>query len=119
MPVDLFQRRAGLGIRTRFLRPVVDRDVGLVDLEPDRHVSRPGPDRGSEARPVLDHGRVGVVGDHADVQRVVRRLRNATDPRAKPDTPDPTGRRPKPRRQPPHPISLNPLHPPRPKQIRC
>ena len=49
----------------------------LWTCSPIGTLPRLDPDRRREPRPVLDHGGVRVIGEHADVQRVVGRL---TDP---------------------------------------
>ncbi len=117
MPVDLLQRRPRFGERARLLPLGVNRDVGLVDLQPDRHVVRIDPDRRREPPPVLDHGGVRVIREHADVQRVVRSLTDPTDPRPEPDDPPPLGSGPQIGPKPPNPISFDPLHPQRANHI--
>ncbi len=68
------------------------------------------PTRGGEPPAVLDHGRVRVFGEHADVQRVVGSLADPAEARPEPDAPHPSPGGPKVRRQPPHPVRLSPLH---------
>ena len=91
VPVDLFQRRPRLGERARLLRRRRGRArSALWTCSPIGTSLRVDPDRRREPPPVLDHGRVGVVGEHADVQRVVGSLADPTDPRAEADHPRPS-----------------------------